>query len=81
MLFLASRANKIVSHTLHFIEYSEQILSHTKKVATMVVDEILLEISHGQKFDWIRERIGGEEYIVYWTKVRFEIQNITLSLP
>jgi hypothetical protein len=57
-------------------EYPEQILSQAKKVATMVVDEILFEIRQGQKLDWIQERNEGQEYIVYWAKVKSEIQDV-----
>lgn len=60
-------------------EYPEQILSQAKKVATMVVDEILFEISQGQKLDWIQERYEGQEYIVYWAKVKAEIQDVALA--
>lgn len=60
-------------------EYPEQILSQAKKVATIVVDEILQEIRYGQKLDWIQERKEGQEYIVYWTKVKSEIQDVVLA--
>ena len=60
-------------------EYPELILSQAKKVATIVVDEILQEIRYGQKLDWIQERKEGQEYIVYWTKVKSEIQDIVLA--
>ena len=58
---------------------SEQILSQAKKVATMVVDEILFEIRQGQKLDWIHERNEGQEYIIYWVKVKAEIQDVVLA--
>ena len=58
---------------------SEQILSQAKKVATMVVDEILFETRQGQKLDWIHERNEGQEYIVYWVKVKAEIQDVVLA--
>jgi hypothetical protein len=54
-------------------EYPDQILSQAKKVAIIVVDEILQEISHGRKLDWINERKEGQEYIVYWKEVKKEI--------
>ena len=60
-------------------EYPEQILSQAKKVATMVVDEILQEIRYGQKIDWVHERKEGQEYIVYWLKVKTEIQDVVLA--
>lgn len=60
-------------------EYPEQILSQAKKVATIVVDEILQEIRQGQKLDWIQERREGQEYIVYWAKVKAEIQDVVLA--
>ncbi len=60
-------------------EYPEQILSQAKKVATLVVDEILFEIRQGQKLDWIKERNEGQEYIVYWAKVKAEIQDVVLA--
>ena len=60
-----------------FIDFApEQLLSQAKKIATIVVDEIIFEISHDIKFDWVIEREGGEEEIVYWKKVKTEIQNI-----
>lgn len=59
-------------------EYPEQILSQAKKVATIVVDEILQEVHYGKKLDWIRERKGGEEFTPYWQKVKSEIQNIAV---
>ena len=68
----------IGSSMLTNTEYPEQILSQAKKVATMVVDEILLETRQGQKLDWIRERNEGQEYIVYWVKVKAEIQDVGL---
>jgi hypothetical protein len=46
----------IGSSMLTNTEYPERILSQAKKVATMVVDEILFEIRQGQKLDWIQER-------------------------
>lgn len=58
-------------------EYSkEQETSLSKKCALIVVDEILLEISHGRKLDWIRERKKGQEYIVYWNEVKEEIKQL-----
>lgn len=60
-------------------EYPERILAQAKKVATMVVDEILFEIRQGQKLDWIHERNEGQEYIVYWAKVKAEIQDVVLA--
>ena len=60
-------------------EYPELILSQAKKVATIVVDEILQEIRLGQKLDWIQERREGQEYIVYWAKVKAEIQDVVLA--
>lgn len=60
-------------------EYPEQRLSRAKKLATMIVDEILQEISHGMRVDWIREREGGQDYIVYWAKVKAEIQDVILT--
>lgn len=57
-------------------EYPEQILSQAKKVATIVVDEILQEVHYGQRYDWIKERQGGEEFTSYWQKVKSEIQKI-----
>ena len=68
----------IGSSMLTNTEYPEQILSQAKKVATMVVDEILLETRQGQKLDWIHERNEGQEYIVYWVKVKAEIQDVGL---
>ena len=59
-------------------EFPEQILSQAKKVATIAVDEILQEIAHGRKLDWIQERKEGQEYIVYWREVKDEIQNAIL---
>lgn len=67
----------IGSSMLANVEYPEQILSQAKKVATIVVDEILKEITNYQKFDWIIERQGGEEYIVYWAEVKSEINGAT----
>lgn len=69
----------IGSSMLTNTEYPEQILSQAKKVATMVVDEILFETRQGQKLDWIRERNEGQEYIVYWVKVKAEIQDVVLA--
>lgn len=57
-------------------EYSEQILAQAKKVATIVVDEILQEVHHGRKLDWIAERKDGQEYIVYWATVKADIQDV-----
>lgn len=69
----------IGSSMLTNTEYPEQILSQAKKVATMVVDEILFEIRQGQKLYWIQERKEGQEYIVYWAKVKAEIQDVVLA--
>jgi hypothetical protein len=57
-------------------EYPDQILSQAKKVATIVVDEILSEIRNCQKFDWVIERQGGKEYIDYWQNVKYEVSNV-----
>lgn len=57
-------------------EYTEKILSQSKKIATIVVEEILQEISRGVKRDWVKERKDGEEYIIYWAKVKSEIKNV-----
>jgi hypothetical protein len=64
------------SSMLSNTEYPEQILSQAKKVATIVVDEILQEISQGRKLDWIHERKEGQEYIVYWATVKADIQEV-----
>ena len=69
----------IGSSMLTNTEYPEQILAQAKKVATMVVEEILFEIRQGQKLDWIQERNEGQEYIVYWAKVKAEIQDVVLA--
>lgn len=68
----------IGSSMLTNYEFPEQILSKAKKVATIVVDEILQEVSHGRKLDWIHERKEGQEYITYWVRVKDEIQNVIL---
>ena len=69
----------VCSSMLTNTEYPELILSQAKKVATIVVDEILQEIRLGQKVDWIQERREGQEYIVYWAKVKAEIQDVVLA--
>ena len=69
----------VCSSMLTNTEYPELILSQAKKVATIVVDEILQEIRQGQKLDWIQERREGQEYIVYWAKVKAEIQDVVLA--
>ena len=69
----------IGSSMLTNTEYPEQILSQAKKVATMVVDEILFEIRQGQKLDWIEMLNERQEYIVYWAKVKAEIQDVVLA--
>jgi hypothetical protein len=52
---------------------------NAKKCALFVVDEILQEINHGKKLDWIKERKSGQEYIVYWATVKADIQEIKQS--
>lgn len=55
-------------------EYPEIILTKSKKIATIVVDEILQEVHYGQRLDWIKERRGGEEFTPYWQQVKLEIE-------
>lgn len=57
-------------------EYPEVILMQAKKVAMMVVDEIMQEVQNGQRLDWITEREKGREYVIYWASVRAEILNV-----
>lgn len=64
------------SSMLTNMEYPERILSQAKEVATMIVDEILQEIRHGKKLDWVLERKDGQEYVLYWEKVKTEIQGV-----
>ena len=71
----------IGSSMLTNTEYPEQILAQAKKVATIVVDEILQEVSQGRKLDWIQERREGQEYIIYWAKVKAEIHDVVLDYP
>ena len=47
-----------------------------KRIALIAVDEIIGEISTNRKFDWINERNGGEEFIVYWKEVKSEIEKL-----
>ena len=54
-------------------EYPEQILAQAKRAAMIVVDEIIEEIQHGRRLDWITEREKGREYVIYWASVRGEI--------
>lgn len=64
----------IGSSMLTNYEYPGQVLLQAKKVSTIVVDEILQEISYNRKLDWIHERKEGQEYIVYWKNVKKEIE-------
>lgn len=70
----------VVNSDINNVEYFRQKLLQAKKIATTVVDEILFEIQYHKKVDWINEREGGQEYIVYWLKVRAEIESINLPL-
>lgn len=59
-------------------EYPERILTKAKKIAIIVVDEILQEVHYGQRCDWIKERQGGEEFTSYWKSVKQEIELLEL---
>lgn len=50
--------------------------SEAKQCALIAVDEILFEVSHNIKMDWIPERKDGEEFTVYWQQVKTEIENL-----
>lgn len=56
-------------------EYPEQILSQARKVATIVVDEILQDVRYGKERDWVKERSGAENTFTYWQEVKSEIEN------
>ena len=52
-------------------EYSkEQETTMALKCALIVVDEIIDEIKVNKRIDWLYERKGGEEFLVYWYAVR-----------
>lgn len=46
-----------------------------------VVDEIIFAVSHGIKYEWSRERRGGENNIVYWAEVKRELIKSTNKPP
>ena len=49
-------------------------LEFAKTCAIICVDEILYEIMHNKKVDWLKERVSGEEYVEYWKEVKKDIQ-------
>ncbi len=72
------KAQELVHKFKYYVHgYSEKNLSQAKTVARMVVDEILSEVAHGKRLDWIQERKDGQEYIVYWTQVKTEIDHVS----
>lgn len=69
----------IGSSMLTNYEYPDQILSQAKKVANIVVDEIIFEIKHNIHLDWMPTRKTGEDFVEYWTQVKEEIENTTID--
>ena len=51
----------------------DEVLPHAKRCALFVVSEIKFELSHGLQVDWVNERQGGEEFILFWNSVEKEI--------
>lgn len=47
-----------------------------KITAIQIVDEIIDELSHNSKFDWLSVRRTGEETILYWRDVKTQINNL-----
>lgn len=61
-------------------EYPEQILNQSKKVANIIVDEIINEVKNEMHLDWIPTRKNGEEFVEYWEKVKAEIDSTVLDV-
>lgn len=51
-------------------EYPEQILNQSKKVAKIIVDEIINEVKNEMHLDWISIRKNGEEFDEYWQRLK-----------
>lgn len=60
-------------------ECPEQILNQSKKVAKIIVDEIINEVKNGMHLDWILIRKNGEEFVEYWAKVKKEIDDTVFA--
>ena len=70
------KAQELISKFLiYHLSYNDQLYC-AKECALIVVDEILSEIRQGMRLDWIHERDEGQDYIVYWAKVKSEITNL-----
>ncbi len=46
------------------------------KCAILTVDEIILELSHNVKYDWLKFREEKNDYIIYWIEVKQELENM-----
>lgn len=51
-------------------EGEEMKIGRAKQCALIAVDEIIDEIKIDRRIDWLHERKGGEEFVVYWYAVR-----------
>jgi hypothetical protein len=51
-------------------EGEEMKIGRAKQCALIAVNEIIDEIKIDRRIDWLHERKGGEEFVVYWYAVR-----------
>lgn len=58
----------------------EELAKYFEKKAVeftnIVVDEIITDLKNEKRINWLHDRKGGEEYIVYWEKVKEALSNI-----
>ena len=51
-------------------EGEEMRIGRAKQCALIAVNEIIDEIKNDKRIDWLHERKGGEEFLIYWYAVR-----------
>lgn len=67
------------SSMLSNYEYPDQVLNQAKKMALVILNEILYEVKNGIQLDWTPVRRDGEDFVEYWSKVEKSIKETILD--